>query len=180
MKIFVHMSRLFALAVLPFLMALTSCVHQWPEKAEAGFVLTLAFPGEMPQGPTHDIATRASLDSEDYDVRYVIEAYEKQGDGTYNENQAYARFEFSQDDVKKLRRVNGNASANSVHMFGTTFDISYKRFFKVEDPDGRPMQDVRADTLKLVLSEVLRDLKKKDMCYVKYELKQACFHITAR
>lgn len=86
----------------------------------------------------------------------------------------------TQDDVKKLRRVNGNASANSVHMFGTTFDISYKRFFKVEDQDGRPMQDVRADTLKLVLSEVLRDLKKKDMCYVKYELKQGCFHITAR
>ena len=86
----------------------------------------------------------------------------------------------TQDDVKKLRRVNGNASAYSVHMFGTTFDISYKRFFKVEDPDGRPMQDVRADTLKLVLSEVLRDLKKKDMCYVKYELKQGCFHITAR
>lgn len=86
----------------------------------------------------------------------------------------------TQDDVKKLRRVNGNASANSVHMFGTTFDISYKRFFKVEDPDGRPMQDVRVDTLKLVLSEVLRDLKKKDMCYVKYELKQGCFHITAR
>ena len=86
----------------------------------------------------------------------------------------------TQDDVKRLRRVNGNASANSVHMFGTTFDISYKRFFKVEDPDGRPMQDVRSDTLKLVLSEVLRDLKKKDMCYVKYELKQGCFHITAR
>ena len=86
----------------------------------------------------------------------------------------------TQDDVKRLRRVNVNASANSVHMYGTTFDISYKRFYKVEDPDGRPMQDVRADTLKLVLSEVLRDLKKKDMCYIKYELKQACFHITAR
>lgn len=86
----------------------------------------------------------------------------------------------TQDDVKKLRRVNLNASANSVHMYGTTFDVSWKRFFKVEDPDGRPMQDVRADTLKLVLSEVLRDLKKKDMCYIKYELKQGCFHITAR
>lgn len=86
----------------------------------------------------------------------------------------------TQDDVKKLRRVNINASANSVHMYGTTFDVSWKRFFKVEDPDGRPMQDVRADTLKLVLSEVLRDLKKKDMCYIKYELKQGCFHITAR
>lgn len=42
------------------------------------------------------------------------------------------------------------------------------------------MQDVSADTLKLVLSEVLRDLRKADRCYVKYELKQGCFHITAR
>ena len=86
----------------------------------------------------------------------------------------------TQDDVKRLGKRNVNASQNSAHVYGTTFDITYKRFFKVEDPDGRPMQDVRADTLKLVLSEVLRDLKKKDMCYVKYELKQACFHITAR
>ena len=84
------------------------------------------------------------------------------------------------DDVKRLGKRNINASKNSAHVYGTTFDITYKRFHKVEDPDGRPMQDVRADTLKLVLSEVLRDLKKKEMCYIKYELKQACFHITAR
>ena len=84
------------------------------------------------------------------------------------------------DDVKRLGKRNVNASKNSAHVYGTTFDITYKRFHKVEDPDGRPMQDVRADTLKLVLSEVLRDLKKKEKCYVKYELKQACFHITAR
>ena len=37
-----------------------------------------------------------------------------------------------------------------------------------------------ADTLKMVLSEVLRDLRKADRCYVKYELRQGCFHITAR
>ena len=86
----------------------------------------------------------------------------------------------TKDDVKRLRRVNGNASANSCHCYGTTFDISWKRFLKVEDPDGRPMQDVRSDTLKLVLSEVLRDLRKQDRCYVKYELKQGCFHITTR
>ena len=84
------------------------------------------------------------------------------------------------DDVKRLGKRNVNASKNSAHIYGTTFDITYKRFHKVEDPDGRPMQDVRADTLKMVLSEVLRDLKKKEKCYVKYELKQACFHITAR
>ena len=86
----------------------------------------------------------------------------------------------TQRDVKRLRRSNSNASSNSCHAYGTTFDVSWKRFRKVEDPDGRPMQDVSADTLKLVLSEVLRDLKKDGKCYVKYELRQGCFHITAR
>lgn len=86
----------------------------------------------------------------------------------------------TKDDVKRLRRTNMNASLKSCHFYGTTFDVSWKRFEKVEDPDGRPMQDVSADTLKLVLSEVLRDLRKADRCYVKYELRQGCFHITAR
>ena len=86
----------------------------------------------------------------------------------------------TKDDVKRLRRRNGNASENSAHFYGTTFDVSWKRFQKVEDEDGRPLQDVSSDTLKLVLSEVLRDLKKADKCYIKYELKQGCFHITTR
>ena len=86
----------------------------------------------------------------------------------------------TKDGVKRLRRTNMNASLKSCHFYGTTFDVSWKRFEKVEDPDGRPMQDVSADTLKLVLSEVLRDLRKADRCYVKYELRQGCFHITAR
>lgn len=86
----------------------------------------------------------------------------------------------TKEDVKKLRRTNGNASKNSCHFYGTTFDVSWKRFVKVEDPDGRPVQDVSADTLKLVLSEVLRDLRKDERCYVKYELRQGCFHITVR
>ena len=70
----------------------------------------------------------------------------------------------TQNDVKHLRRRNSNASANSTHAYGTTFDISWKRFDKVEDPDGRPMQDVRYDTLKLVLAEVLRYLKQENRC----------------
>lgn len=84
----------------------------------------------------------------------------------------------TKDDVRKLRKHNGNASDKSAHFYGTTFDVSWKRFQKVED--DRPMQDVGSDTLKLVLSEVLRDLRKAETCYVKYELKQGCFHITAR
>ena len=63
---------------------------------------------------------------------------------------------------------------------GPTFDLSWKRVAKVEDTDGLPMQYVNAETLKLVLSDVLRDVRKADRCYVKYELKQGCFHITAR
>ena len=86
----------------------------------------------------------------------------------------------TRDDVKRLRRSNYNASANSAHSYGTTFDISWKRFRKVEDPDGRPLQDVGSDTLKMVLAEVLRDLRQARRCYVKYELRQGCFHITAR
>lgn len=86
----------------------------------------------------------------------------------------------TKDDVKRLRRRNGNASENSAHFYGATFDVSWKRFNKVEEEEGRPLQDVNSDTLKLVLSEVLRDLRQADKCYVKYELKQGCFHITAR
>ena len=82
----------------------------------------------------------------------------------------------TENDVRRLRRRNRNASANSAHCF----DVSWKRFKKVEDKDGRPLQDVSSDTLKLVLSEVLRDLRKAEKCYIKYELKQGCFHITAR
>ncbi len=84
------------------------------------------------------------------------------------------------NDVKRLKKGNVNATDNSAHRFATTFDISYKRFDQVPDPDGYPMQPVREDTLKMVLAEVLRDLKKEGDCYVKYELKQGCFHITAR
>lgn len=84
------------------------------------------------------------------------------------------------DDVKDLRKRNTNASSTSVHVHGTTFDISYKRFVALEHPEGRPYESVSSDTLKLVLAEVLRDLRKAEMCYIKYELKQGCFHITAR
>lgn len=86
----------------------------------------------------------------------------------------------TQDDIKDLRKRNSNASNTSVHVHGTTFDVSYKRFVALEHPEGRPYEAVSSDTLKLVLAEVLRDLRKADQCYIKYELNQGCFHITAR
>ena len=84
----------------------------------------------------------------------------------------------SKSDVAKLRSHNGNATENSCHLYGTTFDICYNRYLTVEDPEGVARRKVRNDTLKWVLSEVLNDMRKNQRCYVKYEVKQGCFHIT--
>lgn len=86
----------------------------------------------------------------------------------------------TKEDVKRLRKRNVNASLNSAHFYGTTFDIAYNRFDKIEEEEGPPLEEVRPGLLKQVLAEVLRDLKKQEACYVKYELKQGCFHVTAR
>ena len=86
----------------------------------------------------------------------------------------------SQEDVAKLRRRNGNATENSCHLYGTTFDICYNRYKTVENPDGPHRREVRNDTLKWVLSEVLRDMREQQRCYIKYEVKQGCFHMTVR
>lgn len=86
----------------------------------------------------------------------------------------------TEHDVRRLRRFNTNASEASCHRFGTTFDICYNRYNTVSHPDGPERRPVRNDSLKWVLSEVLRDLREQGLCYVKYEVKQGCFHITVR
>ncbi len=86
----------------------------------------------------------------------------------------------SQEDVEKLRRRNGNATENSCHLYGTTFDICYNRYRTVEDPEGPHRRQVQNDTLKWVLSEVLRDMRQSERCFIKYEVKQGCFHMTVR
>ncbi len=85
----------------------------------------------------------------------------------------------TEEDVSRLMRRNGNASDQSCHRFGTTFDIAYNRYNTVQPP-GEQRRVVRDDTLKYVLSEVLRDLRQEGRCYIKYEVKQGCFHITTR
>lgn len=86
----------------------------------------------------------------------------------------------TKDDVERLRRHNGNATENSCHLYGTTFDICYNRYLTVEPPTGPRRRAVRNDSLKWVLSEVLRDFRQQGRCYIKYEKKQGCFHITVR
>lgn len=83
----------------------------------------------------------------------------------------------SREDVEKLRGHNGNATQNSCHMYGTTFDICYNRYKTVAPPDT-PRRAVRNDTLKWILSEVLNDMRQQKRCLVKYEIHQGCFHIT--
>ncbi len=75
--------------------------------------------------------------------------------------------------VKKLRRVNRNATDSSTHQFGTTFDISYAHF---NHYGGTRLSD---EELKYILGEVLWDLRRQNKCMVKYERKSPCFHITA-
>ncbi len=79
----------------------------------------------------------------------------------------------TKEDVIKLRSFNRNASENSCHQYGTTFDIAYNKYYALTRP-------VRDDTLKWVLAEVLHDLRSQSRCYVKHERHQGCFHITVR
>ena len=85
----------------------------------------------------------------------------------------------TKDDVAKLRTRNGNATENSCHLYGTRFDICYNRYKQIQTKD-QPRRQVQNDTLKWVFSEVLRDFREKNRCYIKYEVHQGCFHITVR
>lgn len=84
------------------------------------------------------------------------------------------------DDVTRLRRRNRNASEQSCHVYGTTVDISYNIFHRVQDPDLPPQPETYSGTLKAILAEVLDDQRRNGTCYVKYEYRQSCFHLTCR
>lgn len=85
----------------------------------------------------------------------------------------------TEEDVAMLQRTNPNASPESCHRYATTFDIAYNRYQTVSPP-GETRRAVTNDTLKWVLAEVLRDAREMELCHVKYEVKQGCFHITAK
>lgn len=78
--------------------------------------------------------------------------------------------------VRKLRRVNRCATDSSAHQFGTTFDISYTRFMLTDHGGVHRTQE----DLKNLLAEIVADMRAKGRCYVKYERKSGCMHITTR
>lgn len=83
----------------------------------------------------------------------------------------------TEEDVTRLRRSgNPNASANSAHCYGTTFDITYTRYSR-DDESEAFMQPFE---LTKVLGEVLRDRRNAGKILVKYEKQEHCFHITVK
>lgn len=81
----------------------------------------------------------------------------------------------TQEDVKALRHSNVNATTNSAHEFGTTFDIWYANY------DWREYRrEMDQSDLRRVLAEVLRSEREAGRIWVKYENKQHCFHITCK
>ncbi len=79
-------------------------------------------------------------------------------------------------DVASLQKTNSNASANSAHCYGTTFDITYYRFRTC----GMLEHDAYEDNLVESLADVLSDMRKQGRCYVRFEVNQHCFHVTCR
>lgn len=79
------------------------------------------------------------------------------------------------ETVAGLRKTNKNATDSSAHLYGTTFDISYAQFICDSIVVPRTQED-----LKNLLGEILYNFREQGRCYVKFEQKQACFHITTR
>ena len=81
----------------------------------------------------------------------------------------------TENHIKRLRRSgNVNASKNSCHQYGTTVDITYVRFDK---PEEHCANDPK---LLQLLMQTVYDMHQAGRCYVKYERKQSCLHITVR
>ena len=77
-----------------------------------------------------------------------------------------------------LGKRNSNATRNeSSHIYGTSFDISYKEFLPEH---GKPAPEgyCRHDMMRHPLAEVLTEMSEEGRCRVVREVKQACFHIT--
>jgi hypothetical protein len=80
------------------------------------------------------------------------------------------------DNVRNLRRYNVNASANSPHLYGNAFDISYKRFVAHK----WILTNCDKKFLKEALAEVIFQLKSENKCWATYEKLQNCFHVVSR
>ena len=65
-------------------------------------------------------------------------------------------------------------------MYGTTFDIAYNCFEKVDSLPDFTGDEATHKVLINTLGETLKELRDANRCYIKYERGQPCFHITTR
>ena len=79
------------------------------------------------------------------------------------------------ETIKDLQKVNSNSVSNSAHSYATTIDISYANFILDHSENSCSFEN-----LAQLLAEVLHEFQSKGRCYVKYESKQSCFHLTVR
>lgn len=77
--------------------------------------------------------------------------------------------------VKRLVRVNRNASLRSPHLNGNSFDLSFNHFIirGKNDPCNTLI-------LQETISKVLYDLRAEKRCWVTFERRQQCLHVVAR
>lgn len=77
--------------------------------------------------------------------------------------------------VKRLVRVNRNASLRSPHLNGNSFDLSFNHFLFRGKSDPCSLF-----LLQETISKVLYDLRKEKRCWVTFERRQQCLHVVAR
>lgn len=80
------------------------------------------------------------------------------------------------EELNKLKKFNANASENTPHIYGNTFDISYARF----SAKKWFVTDCDKYYLKEALAQVIWQLREEHKCWATYEIKQGCFHVVAR
>lgn len=111
-------------------------------------------------------------------LRYIGDRFAKVVQETHSDGHTYRPIITSalrsESNVAALRRRNRNATENSCHRYGTTIDITYIRYLR---DDG---EVVNEEWLKRALANALYELRYEGICYVKYEHRQGCFHITMR
>ena len=82
----------------------------------------------------------------------------------------------TEESVKRLTGVNGNAVKRSAHYYGECFDITYRRFSN----SYMKLKPCHVDYLKEILAEVIYAKKKENKCWALTEIKQPCFHVVSR
>ena len=82
------------------------------------------------------------------------------------------------ESQRGLSRSNVNATSNSSHLYGTTFDITYAKVYT--KPKLQKSAEIADGPAIRLLSEAIGELRKEGRCVVVIERKERCFHITVR